>query len=41
MLLIGLVAISYKLVYLLALNIVPVAWAFVKGIKETPLYLKE
>jgi len=39
MILVALIAFKYNLIPLLVLNILLLIWAFVKGIKKTPLYI--
>ena len=40
MLLIAFFAFKYNLIFLLAFNVPPLIWAFVKGVNKTPLYVK-
>lgn len=40
MLLIAFIAFKYNLLVVLAFNVLPIIWAFVKGVNETPLYIK-
>ena len=41
MLFIAFTAFKYNLIIILPLNVLPFTWAFVKGVNETPLYVKQ
>ena len=41
MLLVTVIVLKYNLIYLLSINVFLVVWAFIKGVRNAPLYTRK